>query len=194
MDEPTLSHLFTDARTHHAWTDRAIPRETLERLYELVRMGPTSGNGQPIRIVFVESHEAKERLRPTLWPTNVEKTMTAPVTAILAFDAAFHEKMPQLFPARPGMRDQLATIPAEARDGMARQSATLQAGYLVVAARALGLDVGAMGGFDTNKVDATFLAGTTWRTFLLVNLGHGRADALLPRLPRLSFEEACRVE
>lgn len=194
MTDDVLSLLFTEARTHHAWSERPIDRATLERLYELVRMGPTAGNGQPIRVLFVESGEAKQRLKPALWAANVDKTMSAPVTAVLAFDAAFYEKMPELFPARPEMRDTIAALPPEVREGMARQSATLQGGYFIVAARALGLDAGPMGGFDAATIDQTFFEGSSWRAFLLVNLGHGRPEALFPRLPRLSFDTACRVE
>jgi 3-hydroxypropanoate dehydrogenase len=185
--------LFTDARSHGSWTDAPVDDALLVRLYELVRLGPTSGNSQPIRLVFVKSAEAKERLRPALWPTNVEKAISAPVTVIVAHDQRFHEHMPKLFPMRPDMGERIASMGAESVERFALQSATLQAGYLVIAARALGLDCGPMGGFDAAAVDAAFLAGTSWRSTLLVNLGHGRRDALPPRLPRLSFDEACRI-
>jgi 3-hydroxypropanoate dehydrogenase len=186
--------LFTEARTHGAWLDRPVPDDLLERLYALVRMGPTGGNTQPLRVVFVKSREAKERLRPALAPGNVDKTMSAPVTAIVAFDARYYDKLPQLFPARAGMRDQLAGMPEAQRDRLGTQSALLQAGYLILAARALGLDCGPMGGFDPAQVDAAFFPDGPWRSLLLVNLGYGDRDKLFPRLPRLSFEEACRVE
>jgi 3-hydroxypropanoate dehydrogenase len=192
--EEELKLLFTEARTHSAWLDRPVPDDLLERLYALVRMGPSGGNAQPLRVVFVKSREAKERLRPALSPGNVDKTMNAPVTAIVAFDTRFYDKLPQLFPARPEMRDNIANLPEAQRERLGTTSALLQAGYLILAARALGLDCGPMGGFDPAKVDAAFLSESGWRSLLLVNLGYGDRDKLHPRLPRLSFEEACRVE
>jgi 3-hydroxypropanoate dehydrogenase len=189
-----LALLFTAARTHHVWQDQEVDDALLKRLYDLTRMGPTSANTQPLRVVFVKSAAAKEKLLPALAPLNVEKTRTAPVTAIIAFDTQFFEKIPKLFPARPEMRDQQAARPVEAREKMATQSATLQAGYLIMAARALGLDVGPMGGFDAAKVDAAFFADGKWKTTLLINLGHGDTSKLHPRNPRLEFEEACRIE
>jgi 3-hydroxypropanoate dehydrogenase len=193
IDE-ALELLFTEARTHSAWLDRTVPDDVLERLYALVRMGPTGGNAQPMRVVFVKSREAKERLRPALMPGNVDKTMSAPVTAIAAFDARYYDKLPQLFPARPEMRDRIAGMPEDQRDRLGTVSALLQTGYLILAARALGLDCGPMGGFDPAKVDAAFFPDGGWRSLLLVNLGQGDRDKLFPRLPRLSFDEACRVE
>ena len=191
--EEELKLLFNDARTHSAWLDRPVDDALLHRLYELVRMGPTGGNTQPMRLVFVKSREAKEKLRPALRPGNVDKTMAAPVTAIIAFDTLFFEKIPQLFPARPEMRDHMAAIPEETRNRMAVQSATLQAGYLILAARALGLDCGPMAGFDPELTDAAFFAGTSWKAMLLINLGYGDPAALHPRLPRLAFDEAGRI-
>jgi 3-hydroxypropanoate dehydrogenase len=192
--DDAVALLFTDARTHAAWLDRPVDDATLRRLYDLGKLGPTGGNSQPMRAVFVKSRDAKERLRPALAPTNVEKTMTAPVTVIVAYDTEFYEKMPQLFPSRPEMREAIAARPKEIRDRQAYQSATLQAGYLILAARALGLDCGPMGGFDTAKVDAAFFPDGKWRSTLLVNLGVGDAAKLYPRLPRLDFDEACRIE
>lgn len=186
--------LFTEARTHAAWRNEPIDDALLHRLYELVRTGPTGGNAQPLRLVFARSAAAKERLKPALQPLNVEKTMTAPVTAILAYDVAFHEKLPQLFPARPEMREKIGSLPPAERERLAVQSSTLQAGYLILAARALGLDCGPMGGFDRAKVDESFFPDGKWRTTLLVNLGFGDPAKLFPRLPRLAFEEACRIE
>ena len=191
--EEELKLLFNDARTHSAWLDRPVDDALLHRLYELVRMGPTGGNTQPMRLVFVKSREAKEKLRPALRPGNVDKTMAAPVTAIIAFDTLFFEKIPQLFPARPEMRDHMAAIPEETRNRMAVQSATLQAGYLILAARALGLDCGPMAGFEPELTDAAFFAGTAWKSLLLVNLGYGDPTALHPRLPRLPFDEVGRI-
>jgi 3-hydroxypropanoate dehydrogenase len=189
-----LALLFTDARTHHAWTDQPVDDALLAQLYDLVKWAPTGGNAQPLRVVFVKSAEAKARLKPALMPGNVDKTMNAPVTAIIAHDVAFHEKLPQLFPARPEMKDALGALPDEIRQKMGLQSATLQAGYLILAARALGLDVGPMGGFDAAAVDAAFFPDGKWKSSLLINLGHAEKEKVHPRLPRLRFEEACRVE
>ena len=188
-----LELLFTDARTHSAWHDRPIDEATLRRLYDLTRMGPTGGNSQPLRVVFVTTASSKELLKPALFPLNVDKTMQAPVTAIIAFDTAYWEQMPKLFPARPEMKNIILSQPEEVRTRQGEQSATLQAGYLILAARALGLDCGPMGGFDRAKVDAAFFADGKWKSVLLVNLGHGNPAKLHPRNPRLDFDEACRI-
>ena len=192
--EEDLARLFLEPRTHGAWLDRPVDDALLRRAYELARMGPTGGNTQPMRIVFVKSAEAKERLLPALFPLNVEKTRAAPVTAIVAYDTEFYEKMPKLFPARPELRDSIAQRPTELRERQAYQSATLQAGYLILAARALGLDCGPMGGFDVAKVDSAFFPDGKWKSTLLVNLGYGDPAKLFPRNPRLDFDEACRIE
>ncbi len=186
----TLESLFLEARTHQGWLDQPVEDATLVKLYELLRMAPTSANCQPARITFVRGAEAKERLRPALSPGNVEKTMAAPVTAIVAYDEAFDEKLPKLFPQAPKI---FASLSKEDRDWALLQNGSLQAAYLLIAARALGLDCGPMGGFDHEKVDAAFHQGTKWRAILLVNLGHGDSAKLFPRNPRLSFEEACRI-
>ena len=193
LHDDTLSQLFLDARTHNVWLDRPVDDATLRRAYELARMAPTAVNCQPLRVVFVRSAAAKERLRPALRPNNVDKTMQAPVTAIAAFDADFAEQMPKLFPGRD-VRSQLLSLPEPARLAMGESSATLQIAYFLLAARALGLDCGPMGGFDKAAVDAAFFAGSAWRSVLLVNLGHGDRSRLSPRNPRLDFDEACRVE
>jgi 3-hydroxypropanoate dehydrogenase len=195
-----LDLLFSDARTHNVWLDRPVDDALLRRLYDVLKMAPTGGNAQPLRVVFVKSASAKERLRPALFPLNVDKTMSAPVTAIAAYDLEFYEQLPKLFPSRPEMRDGMASRPAEVRERMARDNATLQAGYLILAARALGLDCGPMGGFDPAKVDQAFangnpaFANTKWKSFLLINLGYGDSSKLFPRNPRLTFDDACRVE
>jgi 3-hydroxypropanoate dehydrogenase len=194
INDEALRALFLDARTHSAWLDAPVDDATLEQLYTRARLPPTSSNLQPMRLVFVRSAEAKGRLEPALAPGNVTKTRKAPVTAIVAVDTAFYEYAPKLSPHAPDTRDRLAAMPEPARDRLALISATLQAGYLILAARSLGLDCGPMGGFDPAKVDASFFPGGTWRSFLLVNLGHGDASKLHPRAPRLSFGEACRVE
>jgi 3-hydroxypropanoate dehydrogenase len=195
LSDDALRTLFFDARTHNAWLDKPVDDDLLRRLYEAARWGPTSANSNPMRLVFVKSAAAKEKLRPALSPGNVDKTMNAPATAIVAYDSAFYEQLPRLFPARGlEMSRSMAAIPAEARERMALQSGSLQGGYLILAARALGLDCGPMGGFDRTQVDAAFFAGSTWRSSFLLNLGYGDPARLFPRNPRLSFEEACRIE
>lgn len=192
--EPALRTLFTDARTHFAWRDRPVADELLVRLYDVLKMAPTGANGQSARIVFAKSHAAKEKLRDIVDPTNLEKTLTAPVTAVLGYDPQFYELFPKLFPQRPEMRDRVAGLPEAVREMLATTNATLQAGYLILAARALGLDAGPMGGFDRAKADAAFFADGKAKSLLLVNLGYGDASKLFPRLPRLEFAEACRIE
>ncbi|MEZ4405256.1 MAG: malonic semialdehyde reductase [Polyangiales bacterium] len=194
LSPETLDQLFLQARTHTAWLDRPVGVDTIQRIYALARMGPTAANSSPGRFVFVTSAAAKERLRPALAPGNVDKTMRAPATVIVARDERFYERMPTLFPARPEMGASLAAMPQAARDAMGDQSATLQAGYLILAARSLGLDCGPMGGFDKAAVDAAFFEGQPWRATLLINLGYGDDAKVFPRLPRLSFDEACRIE
>jgi 3-hydroxypropanoate dehydrogenase len=188
-----LNLLFSEARTHNVWLDRPVDDATLRRLYDLVRMGPTGGNTQPLRVVFVKSAEAKERLRPVLAPANVDKAMSAPVTAIIAYDSQYFELMPKLFPSRPEMRELQEKMPRERRNHLAILNSTLQAGFLLLAARALGLDCGPMGGFDTTKTDAEFFPDGRWRSTLLVNLGYGDETKLRPRNPRLDFDDACRI-
>ena len=193
LDTDSLEQLFTEARTHSGWQDRPVTDETLRRIYELARMAPTAVNSQPVRLVFVRSREAKERLKPALSPGNVDKTMQAPVTVIVAYDTAFHEQMPKLFPARD-MKSVFAAQTPEAREQSAFMNGTLQGGYVILAARALGLDCGPMGGFDKAKVDEAFLQGTGWKSNFLINLGYGDPAKLFPRNPRLSFEDACRLD
>jgi 3-hydroxypropanoate dehydrogenase len=196
LDEQSLDRLFRQARTHASWLDQPVTDAQLHEIYELMKWAPTSSNTSPGRIVFVRSREAKERLRPALSAGNVDKTMAAPVTAILAYDLQFYEKMPKLLPQRPERRESFARSP-EAAERIAVQNGTLQAGYFILAARALGFDCGPMGGFDNVKVDATFFAPGTphesYRSNILCNLGYGDPAKLLPRNPRLDFEEACSL-
>ena len=191
LDDAALNLLFTQARTHSAWLPRAIESGVLERLYELAKMGPTSANCSPARFVFVQSPAAKARLKPTLSASNVEKTMSAPVTVIIGSDQAFYERLPELFPhadAKSWFVGNQALI-----EETAFRNSSLQAAYLMFAARALGLDCGPMSGFDQAKVDAEFFAGTTIRSNFLINLGYGDVAGLFPRSPRLSFADACQV-
>lgn len=189
-----LRLLFLDARTHNGWLDRDVDDATLRRLYELARMPPTAANSQPLRLVFVKSREARERLRPCLAPGNVDKTMAAPVTVIVAYDLRFAEKMVELFPARPEMGKSMGAMPEVARDRFLMQNGSLQGAYVILAARALGLDAGPMGGFDNAKCDAAFFPDGAWRSNFLLNLGYGDPAKLFPRNPRLSFDTACRIE
>ncbi|MEZ5446447.1 MAG: malonic semialdehyde reductase [Gammaproteobacteria bacterium] len=191
IDERGLDLLFREARTHNGWLPRPVSDELLRQVYDLMKWAPTSANSSPARIVFVKSEAAKQRLLPALAPGNVEKTMSAPVTAIVAHDLAFHERLPELFPhadARSWFAGNDPLIEATAfRNG------SLQGAYLMLAARALGLDVGAMSGFDNAMVDAEFFPGGTVRSNFLVNLGYGDRSKLYPRSPRLSFAEAASI-
>jgi len=194
LTEADFKLLFHDARTHRAWTSEPVSDETLVELYALVRLPPTSANCQPARIVFVRSPSAKQRLQPALDPGNVDKTMTAPVTAIVAYDTEYHLKLQQLNPHAKNIVEKAAQRSEESRMREATFSATLQAAYLILAARGLGLDCGPMGGFDAAKVDAEFFPDGKWRAVgVLINLGHGDASKLHPRSPRLEFAEACVV-
>ena len=187
----SLDQLFRQARTQNGWRPEPVSIELLKQAYELACLGPTSANSSPARFVFIVTPEAKERLRPALSPGNLEKTMSAPVTVIVAWDTEFHEKLPQLFPARD-MRSVFASKP-ELLHETAFRNGTLQGAYLMLAARALGLDCGPMSGFDQQKVNAEFFPDGKWKANFLCNLGYGDPGKLFPRSPRLSFEEACLV-
>src|SRR5262250_2757197 len=205
LDDGALDLIFRRARTHRAWLDRAVPETLLRQVYELACLGPTSANCSPMRLVFVTSREAKERLRPCLSPGNVEKTMKAPVTAIVGQAMDFYEDLPRLFPTAD-MRALFVGKPDFIADTAFRNS-SLQGAYFMLAARALGLDCGAMSGFDNAKVDAEFFApgklpagpgGETsgWnnvKSNFLCNIGYGDHSKLFPRNPRLSFDDACKL-
>ena len=192
LDAFTQDQLFREARTYSAWREEPVPVAVLHELYDLARFGPTSTNCNPMRVVFVRSPEAKERLRPALRPANVEKTMAAPVTAIIGFDTRFFDAMPRLFPHDPKRGDTFAAHPALA-ECTAFRNGTLQGAYLIVAARALGLDCGSMSGFDHDVVDSAFFPNGDVKSNFLLNLGYGNREKLRPRLPRLAFEEACAI-
>lgn len=191
LPQSALDTLFLEARTHSAWQDRPVPDELLQRLYDLLKLGPTSANSSPARFVFVRTPEGKERLRPALSQGNLEKTLSAPVTVIVAHDLAFYDRLPELFP-HTDARAWFTGSEAAARE-TAFRNGSLQGAYLILAARALGLDAGPMSGFDAARVDEAFFAGTTWTANFLVNLGYGDPAPLKPRLPRLSFDEASRL-
>jgi 3-hydroxypropanoate dehydrogenase len=192
LTDADLKLLFLDARTHSAWLDQPVDDALLRQMYAIAKMAPTSANNQAMRVVFVKTPEAKERLRPALAPANVAKTMSAPVTAIIAHDLEFFENLPKLMP-HVDARSWFARLPAEKIERAAFQNGTLQGAYLLLAARALGLDCGPMGGFDNAKVDAEFFPDGKWKSNFLMNLGHGDPAKLHPRNPRLEFEEACRL-
>jgi 3-hydroxypropanoate dehydrogenase len=191
VSDHALDQLFRKARTHSAWDRKPVPNELLHRIYELARFGPTSANGSPARFVFLTTPEAKERLKPALMPMNVEKTMSAPVTVIIAWDTEFHEKLPKLFP-HADMRSLFAGNQPLIHETAFRNS-SLQAAYFILAARALGLDCGPMSGFDAAKVNAEFFSDGKWRVNLICNLGYGDTERLFPRNPRLAFEEAATI-
>ena len=195
---PTLSDddwklLFTDAHTHNGWLDKPVDEPLLHQLYEVARLAPTSANSQPARVVFVKSPEAKERLKPAMAAGNLAKTMAAPVTAIIAYDLEFYEQFPKLSP-HMDFRSMFLKMPPEKVERFAFLNGALQGGYLILAARGLGLDCGPMGGFDNALVDAAFFPDGKWKSSFLLNLGHGDPSKVRPRAPRLSFEEACRIE
>ena len=201
-----LDQIFRSARTHTAWLDRPVTEETLRELYDLMKWGPTSANSSPARFLFIRSPEAKERLRPTLSPGNVDKTMSAPVTVVVAYDMLFYEKLPKLFPHSPSMRALFATNPQLVEE-TAKRNSSLQGAYLIIAARSLGLDCGPMSGFDHAKLDEEFFGGEEVcegceqeffpkghvKSNFLINLGYGDAAKLFPRSPRLEFNEACTI-
>jgi len=193
LDHGSLDQLFVAARTYSKWLDRPVDEALLRELYDLAKLAPTSANSQPMRLVFVRSAEAKERLKPALAPQNVEKTLTAPVTAIVAHDLEFYERLPKLMP-QADVKSWFAALPAEHIERAAFQGSSMQGAYLILAARALGLDAGPIGGFDRAKVDAEFFPGGTVRSNFLVNLGYGDPAGLFPRNPRLDFDEACRID
>ena len=206
LPESSLDTLFRHARTHFAWQDKPVTDETLRHLYDLLKWGPTSANTCPLRLVFLRTPAAKKRLLPALSPGNVDKTMQAPVTAIIAYDLKFYEQLPRLFPAAPAMKNVFSGAP-ELPQVSALRNGSLQGAYFILAARALGLDCGPMSGFDNAKVDAEFfppaagdppsgeefIASGHVKSNFLCNLGHGDPAKLHPRGPRLGFAEVCQL-
>jgi 3-hydroxypropanoate dehydrogenase len=206
LNDAGLDLLFREARTYNGWLEKPVSDDTLRQLYELLRWAPTSANCNPMRVMFLRTKEGKARLLPALAPGNVDKVLSAPVTAIVAYDLNFYEALPQLFPHSPGMRDHFAHSP-ELVETTAKRNSSLQGAYLILAARALGLDCGPMSGFDNAKVDEAFFeagksdAGYEQEFFpeghiksnFLCNLGYGDDSSLFPRGPRLEFEQACTL-
>lgn len=191
LDDRSLDIIFREARTHSAWLDKPVNDALIHKIYDLMKWAPTSANCSPARIVFVRSAAAKQRLLPAMAPGNVDKTHTAPVTAIIAYDTEFYEKLPALFPqadARSWFAGNQALI-----DTTAFRNGTLQGAYLIIAARALGLDAGPMSGFDNAKVDKEFFPDGKVKSNFLVNLGYGDSAKLFPRNPRLTFSEAVQI-
>jgi 3-hydroxypropanoate dehydrogenase len=190
LDGRALDQLFREARTHNGWQDREVPEALLQEAVDLMKMGPTSANVSPVGIVFVRSQEAKARLKPTLMPGNVDKTMTAPVTAVLGHDTKFYELLPRLFP-HADAKSWFVGNEAFAND-TAYKNGTLQVAYFILALRALGLDTGPMTGFNNVAVDEAFFPGGDVKSNVLVNIGYGDAEKLFPRSPRLSFAEIAK--
>lgn len=191
LDDDGLDLILREARSHYAWRDEPVSEAEIRTLYDAVKMGPTSMNGCPARFVFVTSKESKERLAPCVNPGNAAKMMSAPVTAIVAHDVEFWRHLVTLHP-HDDRSAMFADDPAKAETAAFR-NATLQGAYLIIAARGLGYDVGAMSGFSNAKVDAEFFAGTSWRSNFLCNIGYADETALFQRLPRFGFEEACEI-
>ena len=191
IDGTAQQTLFTEAHTHYHWDDKPVDNVKLHELYNLMKFGPTSANCCPLRIIFITSQEAKERLKPCLAPTNVEKSMTAPVVAILAMDMQFYDELPKLYP-QADARSWFAGNEKSIYDTAFRNS-SLQGGYFIMAARAVGLDCGPMSGFDTDKMNAEFFPDNRYKVNFICNLGHGDRSKMFPRNPRLTFDEAAKI-
>ena len=192
IDDSGLRQLFLDARTHNGWLDKPVPDSMLRKLYDVVKFGPTSMNTQPMRLLFLRSAAAKERLRPYLAPANADKMMAAPVTAIVGYDLAFHEHLPTLFPHRPNAKAMFEGK-TPLIEATAFRNGSLQGAYLIIAARAFGLDCGPMSGFDNAAVDAEFFVGTQVKSNFLCSLGYGDHSKLFARSPRLDFTSVCTL-
>ena len=195
LDDKAFDVLFRAARTHVAFLDKPLTDAQLRAIYDLMKWGPTTMNTQPGRLVFVRSAAAKKKLKPALSPGNLDKTMAAPATAIIAFDTRFYENLPRTFPNNPKAQSLFEGEEKKAHvQTTALRNGSLQGAYLIIAARALGLDCGPMSGFDNAKVDAAFFPDGRWKSNFLCNLGYGDAAKVHPRNPRLDFDDACRIE
>lgn len=191
IEAQSLAQLFIEARTHNVFRDKPVSDELLQKAIELAKMGPTSANQSPLRVLFLRSAEAKERLRPALSPGNLDKTMSAPVVAITAYDEQFYEHLPFLFP-HADAKPWFASDPVKAGRS-AFQNSTLQVAYLIIALRAVGLDTGPMTGFDNSKVDAEFFPEGGVKSNVLINIGYGDHEKLFPRSPRFSFDQMAKI-
>ncbi len=191
LESHVIDSLFTQARTQNKWTSEPVTDGELHELFDILKMGPTSANCSPARFVFIRTQEGKEKLKPALSAGNLDKTMSAPVTVIVAHDPKFYDHLPKLFP-HADAKAWFAHNEALASE-TAFRNGTMQAAYLIIAARALGIDSGAMSGFDKTKVDEAFFAESGFKSNLLINLGHGDAEGLFPRSPRFTFDEACTL-
>lgn len=195
VNDYALDLIWRNGRSYNGFTDTPVPETLIRAAYDLTKMGMTSMNCSPARFVFIQSDKAKERLRPLLMAGNVDKTMSAPWTAIIATDMAFHEKLPELFPHSPNAKDMFE--PADKREPTASRNGTLSGAYFMLALRSLGLDCGPMSGFNNDGVDKEFFLGCpeteTWRSNWLCNIGHGDDSTVFPRSPRLTFEDACEI-
>jgi 3-hydroxypropanoate dehydrogenase len=191
LEDDALDLLFREARTHNGWSDKPVTDEQIQLLYQLTICGPTTANSQPSRFIFCRTPEAKERLLPCLAPGNVEKTRAAPVTVIIGYDSSFWEHLPRMFPHKDmtGMYRNNASFVEV--NGL--RNSSLQGAYLIVAARAMGLDIGAMSGFNHDAIDEEFFSGTTIKSNFLCNIGYGDTKALYNKLPRFDFDEICEV-
>jgi len=201
LQDEALDLIFREARTHNVWLDKPVPDDLLRQIYDLMKWGPTSANCSPARILFLRTPAAKQRLAPALSPTNLDKTMKAPVTAVIAYDQKFYDNLPRLFPHNQAARGWFANN-APLAETTAFRNGTLQGAYFIIAARSVGLDCGPMSGFDNAKVDSEFFPASAspsgppesqWKSNFLCNLGYGDASKLFPRSPRLDFDEACRL-
>ena len=191
IPDSAIKQMFTEARTHNGWLADPVSDETLREIYDMAKFGPTSANCSPLRIVFVKTKSAKEKLKPALMDGNVEKSMTAPVVAILAQDMKFYDHLPMLFPHADAKSWFVGNEALIAETAM--RNSTLQAAYFMLAARACGVDCGPMSGFDKEKVDLAFFAGTSFKSNFLCSLGHGDTSKLFPRSPRFRFEDICQI-
>lgn len=191
INDAALAQIFSEAHTHTTWQEKPIPEAVIQQLYDLVKVGSTSANCSPARFVFITTEEGKEQLKPSLSSGNVEQTMTAPCVVIVAYDEEFYEELPTLFPYADA-RSWFTSSPEAAYETAMRNS-SMQGAYLISAARALGLDAGAMSGFNPKLLNETFFADSTWKVNFLLNLGYGDGKKVHKRLPRLSFEQACKI-
>ena len=192
LDDQALGLILLNARTQNGWLPTPVSDNQLRAIYQIMRSGPTSANSCPARILFIRTPEAKARLLPALSPGNVDKTKAAPVTAIIGYDTRFYELLPKLFPHRPEMKNPYEAS-AKLAETVAFRNGTLQGAYFMIAARAVGLDIGGMSGFDNAKVDAEFFPDGRIKSNFLCNVGHGDPSKVMAKLPRLEFDEACTL-